>query len=529
KLSETNLILLVSLFITAFHNNRFFTNIADAYGPGTDTWEPLALIGGLHFGLLLIVLLILTIGPWLRWLLAMTLVFSSATAYFIDTYNIIIDADMIDNSLKTDAGEIRDLLAPMQLFYILLLGVLPAWLVIRIPTHPNPWKTRLYKRLASVLVTCMLVGVAVFSYADFFASYLRQEKILRYYNNPIAPVYGAYRFIEGQTLYNHTQELQIIADQAQRKTTGSKPKLTIVVVGETVRADHFGLNGYERNTTPLLAQHTGVVNFTQVTSCGTSTAYSLPCMFSYLERRNFDKQQAKYTENVLDILAKTGVDVLWLDNNSSSKGVADRVTYRNLKTPALNPLCDPECRDPGMLSEAVKWLDESQNNNDKLLILHQMGSHGPAYYKRYPKAFEVFKDTCQSNQLDTCSRQSIINAYDNTIVYTDYFLSLSIQWLQQSWAEYDVAMLYVSDHGESLGENGLYLHGYPYLFAPKAQIQIPMFIWANKQHQTIHLDQLAAHTNQPLSHDNLFHTLLGLHEVDTTVYKPEMDILRLTD
>ncbi|MDP6968324.1 MAG: phosphoethanolamine--lipid A transferase, partial [Gammaproteobacteria bacterium] len=459
KLSETSLILLVSLFITAFHNNRFFANITNAYSSGTYTWEPVTLIGGLHFGLLLIVLLILTTGPWVRWLLAMVLVSSSATAYFIDTYNIIIDADMIDNSLKTDAGEIRDLLAPMQLFYMLLLGILPAWLVLSTPTQPSPWQQRLYKRLASILVTGMLLAVAVFSYADFFASYLREEKILRYYSNPIAPVYGAYRLFESNSLYDQPQALQIIAPEAQR-ITNDKPKLTILVVGETVRADHFGLNGYSRNTTPLLAQQTGVVNFNQVTSCGTSTAYSLPCMFSYLQRSNFDKQQAKYTENLLDILAKTGVDILWLDNNSSSKGVADRVTYMDLKTPALNPLCNPECRDLGMLTKAKQWLTQSQSQSDKLLVLHQMGSHGPAYYKRYPKAFEVFKDTCQSNQLDTCSRQSIINAYDNTIVYTDYFLAQSIEWLQQQ-ADYDVAMLYISDHGESLGENGLYLHGYP--------------------------------------------------------------------
>ena len=528
KLSEITVVFLVALFITVFHNKRFFLNIAEAYGP--EFFTPTALVGGLHFALLLLGLLLLGSGRLLRWALALVVVLSASWAYFIDTYNVIIDADMIDNGLKTDLAEVRDLLSPIQGMYILLLGLLPAWLIIKLPAQNANWHTKLLQRLSAIGGVASLMGLMVFASADFYASYLREQKVLRYYSNPLATVYGAYRFAEEASGVNSTRELQIIAQDAVRiPAQNAKPKLTIMVVGETVRADHFGLNGYERNTTPLMAleaEQGNLVNFTQVSSCGTSTAYSLPCMFSYLGRSNYDKLQAKYQQNALDILSQTGVDVLWLDNNSSSKGVADRLAYLDVKTAVNNPICDSECRDLGMLQEASKWLDKSQLQDDKLLVLHQMGSHGPAYYKRYPQAFEIYEDTCKSNQLDTCTQQQIINAYDNTIVYTDYFLAQTIQWLEEQQTTHDVAMLYISDHGESLGENGLYLHGYPYMFAPKAQTQVPMVLWASADHSTVDLEQVRKGANEVMSHDNLFHTLLGLYGVEAGVYKAGLDVLK---
>ena len=295
-----------------------------------------------------------------------------------------------------------------------------------------------------------------------------------------------------------------------------------MVVGETARADHFSLNGYPKKTNPLLEKE-DIISFNNFYSCGTSTAISVPCMFSLLGKKGFSKEEFRWSENTLDVLKHAGVNILWRDNNSSSKGVADRVTYQDFRTPTNNPDCDVECRDSGMLANLQEYID-SVMEGDILIVLHQMGNHGPAYYKRYPKAFEVFSPTCQSNQLETCSPEEISNSYDNVIVYTDYFLSKVINLLKSNSSEYESALVYVSDHGESLGENGIFLHGLPYSLAPEQQKHVAALMWLGegmKDHQPAILEK----QHQHLTHDNIPHTLLGLMEIESETYNRELDIL----
>ncbi len=269
-------------------------------------------------------------------------------------------------------------------------------------------------------------------------------------------------------------------------------------------------------------------NFTNMTSCGTSTAISVPCMFSILGSYDFSTSNADYTENILDILHKAGVNVLWRDNNSSSKGVANRVTAEDYRDPSINPVCDIECRDTGMLEGLQSYIDK-QKEGDILIVLHSMGNHGPAYYKRYTKDFEVFKPACQTAQLEDCSVEEINNAYDNAILYTDYFLSQSIQLLKQNSGKFNTALLYASDHGESLGENGVYLHGLPNFIAPEAQTHVPAFLWLSDNFQNVDRSAIRRKADSALSHDNFFHTLLGLFEVKTSVYDKSLDIVSEND
>jgi lipid A ethanolaminephosphotransferase len=301
-------------------------------------------------------------------------------------------------------------------------------------------------------------------------------------------------------------------------------ELVILVVGETARSDHFSLNGYTRDTNPLLAREK-VASFRNVWACGTSTAISVPCMFSIYDQDGYSKSKAARTENVLDILQRAGVSVLWLDNNSDSKGVALRVPYQSYKSPDINPECDSECRDLGMLSNLQEHID-AHPDGDLLIVLHQMGNHGPAYYKRYPAEFERYTPVCQTNELAQCDRQSIDNTYDNAILYTDYFLSQVIELLKRNAKQFEAAMFYVSDHGESLGENNLYLHGLPNLLAPDTQKHVPMIFWYSDSflEDGISVDLLRDQLDEKLSHDNVFHTLLGLFEVETGVYDPKRDL-----
>lgn len=163
---------------------------------------------------------------------------------------------------------------------------------------------------------------------------------------------------------------------------------------------------------------------------------------------------------------------------------------------------------------------------DVLIVLHQMGNHGPAYYKRYPKEFEVFTPVCKTNELSKCTNEEISNAYDNAILYTDFFLSKVIEFLKANSHNFNTGMLYISDHGESLGENGVYLHSMPYMIAPKAQIEVPMIMWfgGHMARETNYVG-LRRLINEPYSHDNIFHTILGMMEVKSSAYVPELDIL----
>ncbi|MCB0321558.1 MAG: sulfatase-like hydrolase/transferase, partial [Bdellovibrionales bacterium] len=228
---------------------------------------------------------------------------------------------------------------------------------------------------------------------------------------------------------------------------------------------------------------------------------------------------AKQRENALDVLKRHGVNILWRDNNSSSKGVADRVEFQDFRTPDHNPVCDIECRDEGMLFGLEDYID-SHPVGDVLIILHPMGSHGPEYYKRYPAAKEFFRPTCKTNELANCSHEELVNTYDNTIRYTDDFLKKVIDFIDSKYPEQETAMFYIGDHGESLGENGLYLHGMPFMVAPSAQTHVPAMVWTGKNFD-FPIESIAKNKLNSYSHDNIYCTLLSVFEVQTSDCKPE--------
>jgi lipid A ethanolaminephosphotransferase len=302
--------------------------------------------------------------------------------------------------------------------------------------------------------------------------------------------------------------------------------LTVLVVGESARAENFGILGYNRDTTPELQKEEGLLSFTDVHSCGTETAVSVPCMFSNMGRKDYNATTVKSQEGLLDVLKRAGLEVIWRDNQSGCKGTCDRVTLQdvsNLKDPQL--CANNECRDEILLQGLQNFIDHL--DKDTVLVLHQMGSHGPEYFKRYPQAFEKFTPVCQSKALDNCSRESIVNGYDNTLLYTDHVLASLIDILRSNQDKVDTGMLYISDHGESLGEYNLFLHGTPYLLAPDQQKHVPMFAWFSdnyRQSFAVDNDCMKNRRDAPLSQDNLFHSMLGLLRVRTKVYDPALDM-----
>ena len=519
------LIIIVTLYLVATANVGFFAQVLSIY-PFSHNIGFIISITGLLFGLMWLVFQLLCYRPIAKPVLIAMVLIAAICSYFTDTYGTIFDSNMLVNSLETDQGEAMGLMSLSFFIRVFLLGVIPAVIIAKIRIKRTPLRRALLQRAATLILSVVLMAVCLLPFGDQYATFFRQHKVVRSYANPITPIYSVIKLgtdyfadlRRPDTLILHATDAKRITPTAG--VTAAKPKLMVFVVGETARADHIGLNGYKRDTMPLLANQPDIYSFKQATSCGTSTAYSVPCMFSYANRDNYDSNSADYNENVLDTLNKQGVNVIWRDNNSSSKGVADRVTFEDYKKADVNPNCDEECRDIGML-DGFDTLVKSDTGiksdvpaKDTLILLHQMGNHGPAYYQRYPKEFEEYKPVCMTNELSKCDDQSVINGYDNAIRYTDYFLDQVIDTLKTYEQDYDVVMVYMSDHGESLGENNIYLHGLPYAIAPDTQKHVPLIIWSPTSNN-IDKSSLASMTDQPVSHDFITPTLLNFFGITT--------------
>ncbi len=520
---QTTMIFMVVIFMMFTGNQALFAGILRIY-PLSATHLPFLISLTLFFSILsAIFFLVICFGRATRWILAIFLIVVSLSAYYMDHFGVIIDTVMLDNVLQTDMREASGLMTFSLIARTIFLGVIPAWIVFKLCPKTRGLKTELRSRLKLILTLIASLILLVAPFTASYASFIREHKIVRFYANPTYPAYSVIKVV---TQHLHTTKNFVLHKIAQDAVLvdpdDGKHELIIMVVGETARADRFSLNGYHRTTNPLLTKE-DIVSFTDVTSCGTSTGVSVPCMFSSLGREHYDKDAALEQEDALDVLTDNGVQVLWRDNNSDSKGVATRVEYEDFKTPTLNPVCDDECRDIGMLNGLDQYI-ASKKGKDMLIVLHQMGNHGPEYYRRYPKAFERFTPACQTGELNECSQQEIDNAYDNAILYTDYFLSETIKFLKKYDTKYETAMLYVADHGESLGEHGIYLHAAPYLIAPKEQTHIPAIVWAG-QHFDYSMDQIKPYTHHPLSHDDVFCTLLVAYELDAKMCEAKKSML----
>lgn len=454
-------------------------------------------------------------------------------AYFMMTYGIVIDASMLTNVLQTDVHEAGDLLSwRMPITVLVLAGPPLLWLYKRPVRRLSTLRLLGHNALLLAVAIAVVVGCLMLVFQDF-SSTMRNHTQLRYLINPLNSVYALGDIVahklnpENHTLQPLGRDAQLGASYAGQ----AKPPLLVLVLGETGRSGNFGLNGYARPTTPLLSARTDLSSAHNAWSCGTSTAASLPCMFSNLGREKF-KSRNSNDETLLDVLQHAGLAVLWVDNQSGCKGVCDRVHQASTSAEKDPELCPGgECQDPIMLKgleERIAALPAQQRARGTVVVLHQMGSHGPAYYKRSPQNLKKFGPECTASALQECSQQQIVNAYDNSIVATDQLLNSTINWLQTQSDKAQTAMIYVADHGESLGENNLYLHGLPYAIAPDVQKRVPWITWlspAMQQRTGVAPPCLQKNlADRHISHDNYFHSVLGLMDVHSTVYQPERDI-----
>jgi lipid A ethanolaminephosphotransferase len=522
ELTNFKLIVLTAVFFVLFDNFAFFKNLFNIYPVELKNIIILISIAVMFTCIIIMLFSLLCHRYTTKPFLIIILLISSLVAYFMNNYNIVIDEAMIKNIIETDTNEVYDLLNVKLFIYLALAGILPSIIILKIRIRYNPFIREFLTNITAFTVALLISLALIFFMSDFYSSFFREQKQLRYYSNPLAYIYSIIRYLDHNLDQGTTIKIKPIGVDARTPKTDNDRELIIVVVGETARADRFSLNGYSKETNPLLKKE-DVINFPHVHSCGTTSAVSVSCMFSIFTRDEYSRKKADSTYNILDVLSIAGVNILWRDNNSDSKGVALRVPYENYKTPEKNTVCDPECRDEGMLVGLQEYID-SKKTGDILIVLHQMGNHGPAYYKRYPESFEKFKPVCKTNQLEKCTSEEINNAYDNAILYTDYFLSKTINLLKQN-NTFETAMFYMSDHGESLGENNIYLHGMPYFMAPEAQTHVPAIMWFGDSFK-INKDILKEIAKEEHSQDYLFNTLLGIVEVETTLYDKDRDIVK---
>ena len=527
--------LLAALWIAGIGNLALWRSMADL--PEVANARGLAFGIGFGVAIAAIHVALFSLLAW-RWTLkpviTLFLLAAAGGAYFMLSYGVVIDRSMMVNVLLTDGREARELLSLRMLGALLALGVLPAALLWRARIAWTTPLRQLRQNAIVFLASCAVLASAGGLFFQDLSATMRNHTQLRYLVNPLNSFY-ALAIVGRQPVQRSGVAVLPLGEDAHLPAlaAGAKPPLMVMVVGETARADHIGLNGYARDTTPRLGSEPGVASLRNVWSCGTNTAASVPCMFSNLGREAFENRPAN-TEGLADVLQRAGYAVLWLDNQAGGcKGVCDRVPkvdYRALQAAAPELCQGDECFDEVMLrglDERIARLPAERRARGVVVFMHQMGSHGPAYYLRSPARFKRFTPECTTNALQQCAREQVVNAYDNTIAYTDHFLASTIDWLKTRQAQWAPALVYVSDHGESLGENNLYLHGLPYRFAPDVQKHVPWISWFSPQFERqsgVSTACLKAKADERLSHDDYFHSALGLLNVQTRVYEAARDI-----
>jgi lipid A ethanolaminephosphotransferase len=459
---------------------------------------------------------------------AVLIIIAAVSSWFMDRFGAIIDSDMIRNAAETTTAEAGNLMTPGFALHLAIFAGIPIAILIFIRIDHRPIFGKLLWNTIGILGCLVIAGSIVAANSKTFTTAVRQHKDIAKTLNPLAPISSTYHYVSQVDREANLTVTPTGQDAKVMPALGgiTKPRITVIVAGETGRAASFSLNGYARETNPQLKMR-NVTYFPNTTSCGTATAISIPCMFSRFTRSEYSHSKALSNENVLDVLVHAGVDARWWDNNTGSKNVADRVPYFDLNA-TLDPKFCPtgECRDDIFLDRLDSWLDGI--TKDSVIVLHQLGSHGPTYHLRYTDEFRKFTPDCQTAELANCKDSEIVNAYDNTILYTDHFLASIIDKLKARSAKLATGMIYASDHGESLGENGLYLHGAPYILAPAEQTHVPFIVWFDDDFaKSMGLDAACLSKEAKAggrSHDDFFHSILSMMNVSTSVYDPSLDV-----
>lgn len=444
------------------------------------------------------------------------LIGNAIALYFINTYNVLIDKTMISNVFDTDRQEAIGLFHPKLLAYLLLMGVVPSLVVIQTTIAGSSRA----KRLLMLVVTAVLGCVMVYASSSTWLWFDKGAKRLGGLMLPWSYIANTARYLEDRAYANRKQApLPPLHFSAGANPT--RKTIVVLVIGESARAGNFSLYGYNRTTNPELAQ-TSVTALPGAHACATYTTAAVRCMLSC---QGSDTPAQVSEETLPNYLQREGVQVIWRTNNWGEPPLKVGL-YQRLDD-IRNACVGEQCKDlnyDGALLHGLKEMLIRSTSSRIFVVLHQTGSHGPTYSRKYPSEFAHFQPVCKSVDLSQCSQQSLVNAYDNTIIYTDHVLADTIKLLQ-AVPDSASTMIYMSDHGESLGEQGFYLHGAPNSIAPEVQRKVPFLIWmspAFSETRALSSKDLFAHAS--FGPDNVFHSVLGAFGGSSAIYKPQLDL-----
>lgn len=483
-----------------------------------------------------VLLLALVANRWtVKPVVALLTLVVAASAWFMGQYGVFLDPSMLRNVMHTERAEAGELLSAPFALHMLLFAVLPLALLARVRVLHRPWRRAFAVRAGLLVAAALLLVGSLLAVFQPLASLMRNQRELRYLVTPANVLWsaGSVAAAEWRGAARPREPIGTDAVAGDSWAARHKPLVLVLVVGETARDANWGLSGYARQTTPQLAA-LPVINFAQATSCGTNTEVSVPCLFAPVGRRDYDESRIRGQESLLHVLARAGAAVHWRDNQSGCKGVCAGLpgdTVTSLNAPGLCP--GGRCLDEGLVHDLDQRLQAAAAGQaTQVWVLHMLGNHGPSYFRRHPEGFTRFTPECRHDELSQCSVPEIVNAYDNALLYTDHVLAAAIAKLQAHADRVDSALIYVSDHGESLGEMNLFLHGMPWAIAPEVQKRVPMLFWASAGFEQgaglrpgCLRPQLQRKAEGSVSHDNLFHTVLGLLDVHTALHQAPLDLV----
>ena len=426
--------------------------------------------------------------------------------YFILTYNIILDRTMMGNLFNTNSEEALSYYHPKIYLYI-FIGLFFAYLLSRVNIKKSK-RVELLKYGLGILVMGVLL---LYLNASKWLWLDKHAKKLGALAMPWSYVINSIRYKVRAGKAN--QKVILLPDA--NFTQNNKKMVVILVIGESARAQNFSLYGYKRETNPNLKHH-DVVALQNSSSTATYTTASVHSILSYRG------DTSDSYEPLPSYLKRQGVEVIWRTNNWGEPNL--KVSHYERKS-NLKLTCKGEgCEHDGVLLTGLEESLKLDESNKIFYVLHTSGSHGPSYYEKYPKRFEHFKPVCKTVDLKQCTQEELVNAYDNTILYTDYLLGELIDVLKQE-ENRATLLIYISDHGESLGEYGLYLHGTPYSIAPDVQKKIPFIFWASKKFKEEKgIEKLDFHNAKEYGQYNIFHSIMGAFDMNSTIYDKSLDI-----
>ena len=469
----------------------------------------------------------LTVTPYVTKIILIPLILCSASAmYFMFNLSVYINPEMVKTVFETTSHESGEILGGIFFLWMILFGVIPAIALFKTRVIYRSRKSEVWMRSAIIAGGIVLIPLFIAVNYKSFAIVGRNNKQAVHLINPLNYISATIRHVARE--FQSPREIILLNDQSTHNPFDDDHfTVFIIVIGEAARAKNFSLNGYERDTNPKLSKE-NIVYFRDVLAGGTLTAVVIPKLFSPFRFADVHHRVAYRTENLLDILQRTGYRVIWRENKNNAHRVNRRVEIEDMSKKGF----DQHRIDDMFYDEVLlEGLDEmlSTIDRDTVIVLHMIGSHGPAYHKRYHKEFERFTPASNTINIQNRPREEIVNTYDNTILYTDHVLASAINILKK-YPDLEAGLLYVSDHGESLGENGIYLHGLPYSIAPEEQKRVPMILWMSETMQRedhVDYERLQADSGKmQLTHDHFFHSIIGLLEIESSLYDPQLDLFR---